>query len=141
MQEVQQALPVPRNESVDIDELPDLVARAVRNPCCTHAAIAVADQDDVAQVLILDDVQHIGDMRLEVDRGNGEMRALAESGIAWRHQAMAGLTHQGMHLLPGPAGRPRAVTDQEGFGGRRIHRGVSISLLFCSRARYYPSAA
>ena len=68
-----------RHEGVDIDQLPDLVAGAVGDPGRDHAAIAVADQHDVAQILVLDDIQHVLDMRIEIDRWIGQMRALAET--------------------------------------------------------------
>ena len=52
--------------------------------------------------------------------GEGELlrqvRAVAKSGVARRNQAMPGLAHQRMHLLPGPSGRPGAVTNEERLG-------------------------
>jgi hypothetical protein len=47
---VEQALAVFRHEGVEIDHLRDPLARAVGDTRGDHAAIAVPDQDDVAQV-------------------------------------------------------------------------------------------
>jgi hypothetical protein len=56
--------PSPGHEGVDIDEPPDLVAGAVGDAGRNHAAIAVADQHDVAEILVFDDVQHVLNVRI-----------------------------------------------------------------------------
>jgi hypothetical protein len=60
----------------------------------------MAEQHDVAQILIADHVQDVLDMGFQIDRGSGEMLALAQPRIGRRQQPMAGRLHQGMHLLP-----------------------------------------
>ena len=127
--QVEQRLSVLRHEGVDINQLRDPVARAVGHAGGKHAAIAVADQHDVAQILILDDVQHVLDMRIEIDGRMGQMRALAEARVARGDQPMPGRLHQRVHLLPGPARGPRAVTDEKGFRRSCAHRAVSTRLL------------
>jgi hypothetical protein len=74
----------------------------------------VAEQHDVAQVLIFDDVEDIRDVGFQIDRRVGQMRPLAKAGVARRHQPMPGRQHQRVHLLPRPSGRPRAVADEKG---------------------------
>ena len=54
-----------------------------------HAAIAVANKDDVGEILVGEDTRRCRDVRIEVDHGIGKMRALAEAGIGRRHQPMA----------------------------------------------------
>jgi hypothetical protein len=104
--------------------LPDAIAGAVGDAGRNHPAIAVAEQHDVVQIFISDDVQHISDVGFEIDRRIGQMRPLAETRVGRRHQAMPGRAHQGMQLFPGPAGRPGAVADQEDFGGGLGHRAL-----------------
>ena len=77
--QIEQRLSVVGHKGIDIDQLLDLVARTVGDAGGDHAAIAVADQHDVAQILVLDDVQHVLDMRIQIDRRVGQMRALAEA--------------------------------------------------------------
>ncbi len=72
--EVEQRLPVPRHEGVEIDQLRDALARAIGDAGRDHAAIAVAQQYDVADILIFDDVEDILDMGFKIDRGIGQMR-------------------------------------------------------------------
>ena len=111
--QVEQALAVPRHEGVEIDQLRDALARPVGDAGRHHAAIAVPDQHDIAQVLHLEHADDIGDVGVEIDRRAGEMRALAEAGIGRRPQLMPGGAHQRAHLLPGPGRRPGAMGDDE----------------------------
>src|SRR5436309_5303042 len=55
--------------------------------------------------------------------------ALAEARVARGDQPMPGRLHQRVHLLPGPARGPRAVTDEKGFRRSCAHRAVSTRLL------------
>ena len=88
--QIEQRLAVARHEGVDIDQLLDPVARAVGDAGRDHAAIAVADQHDVAQVFIFDDVEDVLDMGFEIDRRIRQMRALAKTGVGRRDQPMPG---------------------------------------------------
>jgi hypothetical protein len=89
----------------------------------------VADQHDVAQILVLDDIQYVLNMRIQVDRRVGQMRALAKARVGRSDQAMPGRLHQRVHLLPRPARGPGAVTDKKGFRRSCTHRAVSTGLL------------
>jgi hypothetical protein len=85
----------------------------------------VAEQHDVAEILEGDDAEDVLDMRIEIDRGTRQMRALAEPGVRRRDQAVARLRHQRMHLLPGPSAGPCTMTKQKSLrsrGHRRFHR-------------------
>ena len=57
--EIEQRLAIVRHERVEIDQLRNAVARAIGDAGRDHAAIAMADQHDVAQVLIFDDVEDV----------------------------------------------------------------------------------
>src|SRR3990172_3806448 len=67
--EVVDRLPVARQEGVQVDEVGDALRHAVRRARDDHAAVAVADEDEVAQVLVLDDVDHVLDVSAEVRLG------------------------------------------------------------------------
>ncbi len=85
------------------------VGNAGRN----HPAIAVADQHDVAQILALQNAEHIGDMRVEIDIGRRKMRALAKPGIARRENVVASGAQQRTHFLPRPCRRPCAMRNDD----------------------------
>ena len=51
LQEIEQAPAIIRHEGIEIDQLCDAVAGAVGDAGRDHAAIAVAEQHDVAQIL------------------------------------------------------------------------------------------
>jgi len=112
--QIEQRLSVIRHKRIDVDHLRDAVARAVGDAGGNHAAIAVADQHDTAQIFVLDDVEGVLDVRLKIDRRMRQMRALAQTRVARRHEAMPGCLHQRVHLFPCPSGRPGTVTDEQG---------------------------
>jgi hypothetical protein len=49
----------------------------------------VPDQHDVAQLLHFERADNVGDVGVEIDRGAGEMGALAEAGIGRRPQIVS----------------------------------------------------
>src|SRR5262249_41919645 len=67
---------------------------------------------DIAQLLAVDDAEHVGDVGVEVDGATDEMRAFAEPGVGGGEHLVAGGSEQRPHLLPGPARRPGPVADQ-----------------------------
>src|SRR5690606_11023161 len=81
---------------------------------CDHAAIAVPDQHDIAQILELQHAEHVSDMRFEIDIGRGKMRALAKPGIARRINVVTGGAQDRPHLLPRPGRRPGAMRNNDG---------------------------
>jgi hypothetical protein len=112
-QQIEQALPVPWHEGVEIDELPDALGRAVGNAGRHHAPVAVPDEGDVLERLELDHGQGVGDVRLEVDRGARMVRPLTEARVGRREHLVARGPEQRTHLLPRPSRRPRPMTDQK----------------------------
>jgi hypothetical protein len=112
--QIQKRLSVIRDKRVEVNQLRNAVPRAVGHAGCDHAAIAVADQDDVPQVFISDDVEDVLNVRFEIDRRVSQMLAFANTGLGRRDQAMPGCSHQRVHLFPCPSGRPRTVADEEG---------------------------
>ncbi len=110
---VEQAFPILRHEGIEIDQFRDTALRPVGDAGCDHAAIAVRDQHDVAQILEMQHAQHIGDMRIEIDVRRRQMRALAKPGIARREQIVSGRAKQRTHFLPGPSRRPGAMSNDD----------------------------
>jgi len=91
----------------------DARARPIRDAGRDHTAVGVADQDHVVQILRLEHRDDVLDMRVEAYIRVAEMRALAEARVGRRPQLVTGAKHQRAHLLPRPAGRPRAMRHHE----------------------------
>ena len=72
-----------RNEGVEIDKLSNAVGDPIGDACRDHAAIAVAEQDKFAQRLVLDGLDHITNMKIEIDMRAGEMRTVAQGPSMW----------------------------------------------------------
>jgi len=71
-----------------------------------HAARAVADEDDVAQVLVFDDVGDVADMYFKSDFRPRQVRALAEPGQRRSEHLVPLRTQQRRELFPAPAAEP-----------------------------------
>jgi hypothetical protein len=78
--EIEQRLAVPRHERVDVQEPRDPVRDAVGDRGDDHAAVALPDEHDIVEVVELEVLEHVLDVRPEVDGRRGEMTALAEPG-------------------------------------------------------------
>ena len=107
--QVEQALAVLRREGVDIHHACNAPACLVGDAGRHHAAVGVAEQGDVLQVLAIEHRGHVVDVRGEVDFVVGEMGPLAQARVGRREELMAGRGEQRPHLLPRPGGRPRTV--------------------------------
>jgi hypothetical protein len=68
-----------RDEGVKVDELGQGVRRAIGNAGDDAPAVTVANKDDVAQVLVEQDVDHVLDVGLEVDTSVTEVGSFAEA--------------------------------------------------------------
>ena len=76
-QEVDEGLAVFRDEGVEIYDLRNALRRAIGDTGRDHAAIAVAEQHDIAQLLAFEDANHVVDVGFEVVFRTRQMRALA----------------------------------------------------------------
>ena len=81
-------------------------ARLVGDAGRDHAAIGMADQGDVLQVLELEHRRHVVDVRGEVDLLVGEVGALAQPRVGRREEFMAG----GARTAAASSSRPRRLT-------------------------------
>ena len=66
--DVDERLAVHRVGGVEVDDLADPVGGAVGDTGDHHAAVAVADEDHVVQVLVEQQVHDVVDVGVEVDR-------------------------------------------------------------------------
>ncbi len=87
--------------------------RAVGNTRCDHPAVAVPDENQVAQPLAGDHREHVADRGLEVHERVDQVRALAEAGVGRREHLVAPCAEGGADLPPRPAAGPRAVADEK----------------------------
>src|SRR6185437_2694071 len=90
------------------------------------------DEHDFIELVMLDRAHHIGDMRLEVDLGSGEMRALAKPGERRNFDPMALGAQPLGDALPDPAALPCAMHQDE---ARRLAHGVVIFISFSALRR------
>jgi len=76
----------------------------------------VADQDDLAQILHLEDRNHVADVRVQVDVGPRKVLALAQAGQGRGKHIMS--FQERTQESPAPAAVPGAVHQHErGHGG------------------------
>jgi hypothetical protein len=75
--EVDQGIAVFRNKGVEINQGCNLAGQRIGDAGHHHAAIGVADQNDVRQAFFLDNVRDIGDVGVEIDARVHQMDALA----------------------------------------------------------------
>ncbi len=73
----------------------------------------MADQDEVGQILIVDDAEHILDMGAEIDVAVEQMLALAQPGQRRRVDFVPRLTQRPRHWPPQEAAAPGAVNQNE----------------------------
>ena len=113
-EEVEHRLAVPCHRPVQVDEVRDPPRQAVRNAGDDHRAVAVADQHDVAEVLVLEDAEHVLDVGVEVDPGVGEVDPLAKPGEGRGEDLVTSSSQQWDHPRPAPTAVHRAVDEDEG---------------------------
>src|SRR4029079_12301974 len=113
-------LTVGRRGRVEVDELADPVARAVGDTGDHHAAVAVPDEDHVAQVFELQQRDDVADVEVEVDVGAHEVRAFAETGERRRVDIVTRRDQEPNDARVAPPAVPTAVNQDV-----RRHRCVS----------------
>ena len=63
---IEHALPVSRNEGVEVDQLGDPVASAISDPSGNHTAVTMTNENDIIQIFILDDPEHVLNVGFEI---------------------------------------------------------------------------
>ncbi len=117
-----QALAVLRDEGVDVDAMRDALRDTVGHAGDHHAAVAVPDEDDVAELLEDEQVDDVLDVGVEPHVLGDQVAALAQPG----ERRPVGLVTAGTEPLgdvaPGPASTPGAVHQDVGPLPRRAGR-------------------
>jgi 2-keto-4-pentenoate hydratase/2-oxohepta-3-ene-1,7-dioic acid hydratase in catechol pathway len=101
------------HERVEVDQVPDPVTDVLQRPGDHEPAVGEAEQDDVAQVLVPDGVDHVGDVGGQADLGTGEVGALTDAGQARCEDLMAGPPQRTAYLAEAVRAAPRAVNQDK----------------------------
>ena len=116
------AVIVDREPGVHVDDAANAMRHALGDTGDDQAAIAVAHQDDLVQVLELEHVDDVLDVCVEAHVPTEEMAALAQSCQGRGHDVVASSAQVRRHPLPAPAAQPCAVDENEG-GHDRLRFG------------------
>ena len=111
---------VARHGCVEIDEASNAVGRPLGDGRDHRSAVAVADQRDVVQVLVVQKAHDVGDMGVQADVGTKQMRALAKAGQRRRDHRMAASLKVRRDIAPAPASKPGAGYEEERSQARPI---------------------
>jgi len=85
---------VRRHEGIEEHDRADRIAHLLGDARDDHAAIGVADQHDVVEVLPFDHVDDVGNVGREIDLAADQVRALAEPGHRGREHLVPFLRRQ-----------------------------------------------
>jgi hypothetical protein len=116
--EIEHGLTVFRQKGIQVNDVSDLLWRAIRDACNDHTGRTVADKNDVPQILVLQHVDDVSDVHFEADLGASEMTPFAESSQRGSEHEVPSLLQQRHDFLPEPRAMPGRVNKDEDF---RIH--------------------
>jgi len=111
--EVDQGIAVLWNKGIQVDEGCNSVGQCIGDAGDHHAAVGVADQNNVRQPFFLDDIHDIGDVGVEIDARTHQMDALAQPSQCRRIGFVAGLAQLLGDRTPVPAADPSAMNQHE----------------------------
>jgi hypothetical protein len=106
-------VPVTGHERIEVDEVPYSPGDVLERPGDHEPAVGEAEQHDVAEVLVPDGVDDVGDMRGQGHLRTGQVRTLADAGQAGREDLVAGRPERAAHLAEAVRAAPRAVHQDE----------------------------
>src|SRR5262249_34032399 len=121
-------------KGVEIDEMFDLVPRAVCNSRGAHAAVGMADENDIPKILKPKHRQYILNMGFKIYVTMREMRAFAEASVCRGKQFVPPHGHERPHLFPCPASLPTAGCHKK--NGQRIHLQSEVLSYTYSTSRF-----
>jgi hypothetical protein len=108
---------------IDIDEPPQLPWPArqqrVGHAGDDHAAVAVANEHDLAQLLGVDQAEHVVDVVLQRDVGAPKVGAIAIASERCGMDLMPGGAQRAEDAAPDPGAGPGAVHEDEGCSHAR----------------------
>ncbi len=104
--EIQDGVALTRQLGIEVDQLGHTGREPVRCPGNHRSAVAVTDQHDLAQILELDDPDHVPDVRLQVHLRARQVRPLAQTAVLTLYGGLLVLV--GAAALLGVLGSPPA---------------------------------
>jgi hypothetical protein len=119
------------DERVDVHDPLDSLRDTVGSAGHDHASIAMPDEHDVAEVIELEVLNHILDMRLEIDRRRGEMATRTEPGERRPYDLVPLRLQEPRHLAPLPATAERPMDDHERRHQLRLRRRRPLGVASC----------
>ena len=117
--DVEHGFPCHNDERVEEDDASHAVMDLFHGAQSDSSAVAVGDQDRILDILELENLYEILDVRAEPDFGTQKVRALAESGQGRRVDLVASVAEKRGHTAPAPATVASAV--EECKGGQICH--------------------
>jgi hypothetical protein len=100
----------------------DSIRNAIGDTGDDAAGVAMPGQDDVIEIVPLNGVDNVVDMRLEIDLRSREMNALAEPGERDGEDVMSVGAQPPRHIAPRPSAKPRARNQYVSCHQRSINR-------------------
>ncbi len=100
--------------AVHVDHALQPVAELPGCPGDGGSRIAVRHQRDVAQIVLLDEVGDVRDVRVQVRLGPAFLRALGQAGQRQRQRRVTALPQRVSGVFPGPRPEPGAGNEYEG---------------------------
>src|SRR6185312_1550030 len=111
--EIQEALAILRYESIQVHQRANAFRNAVRDARDDHAAIGVAAQHDILELLPPDQIEHIQRVGVQIHRGGKQVRALPDTRERRSEHFVTLLLQGSAHALPAPAAVPCAMNQYE----------------------------
>src|SRR6516164_10950177 len=108
-QQAEQGLSVLRHEGVEIDERGNFLRHAIGDAADYHTAIGMADQNDLGQILVLDNADHVLNMCVEIDLTAKEVLARADTGQRRSIDFMSRVAQPWRQFPPNHAPGPAAM--------------------------------
>jgi hypothetical protein len=91
---------------VHVHELSQALGRPVGDAGDDHAGVAVPGQHDVVQVRVGHRVEDVGDVRVEVHVGTGQVDPVAQAGEGHRVHFVPAFPQRARHFAPRPRAEP-----------------------------------
>src|SRR5262249_46492475 len=112
-QQAQTGLSILRHEGVEIDERGNFIRHAVGYATDHHAAIGIADENDIRQIRVVDTADHILNMWVEIDLPAEEVLAGADTGQGRSVYVMTRLAQPWRQFPPNHTAGPAAMHQDE----------------------------
>jgi hypothetical protein len=105
-----------QDTSIQVNIVRYALSECVRDARDHKASIAVANEDEVTQLLSFNNGEDIFHMGLQRNVLGEEMRAIPHSGEAWRENPVPASPENIGYTTPAPAPMPRTMHQDEGAG-------------------------